>query len=59
MVFKNKINPNLYRFSSEEEKTKHQQSMDDIGFEIYREYETKTSSGRTIYYCEYKEIGRA
>ena len=59
MLLKNRINPNLYRYSSEEEKRKHQESMDDIGYEIYREWESKTNSGRTIYYCEFKEIGRA
>lgn len=56
---RNRINPNLYRYSSEEDKRSHQEAMDIGGFEIYREWETKSPSGRIHYFCEYKEVGKA
>ena len=56
---RNRINPNLYRYPSEEDKKAHQQTMDNCGFEIYREWEAKTPSGRTHYFCEYKEVAKA
>lgn len=57
--FRNRVNPNLYRYRSLESKNQHQKEMDDNGYEIYREWEGKEFGNRTVYYCEYIEIGRA
>jgi len=58
MLFRNRLNPNLYRYHSKEEMNKHQNMMDESGFEIYREWE-KNIMNRTYYFCEYREIGKA
>ena len=55
---RNRLNLNLYRYQSKEERENHQGKMEELDFEIYREWE-KSIMNRTYYFCEYREIGKA
>lgn len=55
----NRFNQNLYRYISSEDRSKYQNIMDEAGYEVYREWEANNVNGKTNFYCEYKEVGKA
>lgn len=57
--YRNRINPNYYRYPTNEDREKHIQIMDELGFEPSSIWESKSNSGLTHYFAIFKEIGKA
>lgn len=53
MISRDKLEPNIYRYSDKKLRKLHEFKMNVKGYKFYREWEETTKSGTTFYCCEY------